>query len=76
MYVSSPVGAGDVTFSNAEEASQYLIRECSISTVPWDDAGPFLRFSATFDARDVDNEDRVLKELELRLSSVGLKFSR
>ena len=75
MYVSSPVGAGDVSFSNAEEASQHLIRECSISTVPWDDAGSFLRFSATFDARDVKNEDRVLNELELRLSSAGLKFS-
>ena len=74
LYASSPVGAGDASFSNAEDASQFLIRECSISTVPWDDAGSFLRFSATFDARDVNNENRVLNELELRLASAGLKF--
>ncbi len=36
----------------AEAASQYLITEHSICTVPWDDAGPYLRFSVTYEAAD------------------------
>ena len=41
----------------AEAASQYLITEHSIVTVPWDDAGPFLRFSVTYEAADEAAED-------------------
>ena len=37
---------------NAEEVSQWLIAEKLISTVPWDDAGAYLRFSVTFAAKD------------------------
>ena len=37
--------AGGQKFANAEAASQYLITEQSICTVPWDDAGSFLRFA-------------------------------
>ena len=41
LYAPAPKGTGDGrTFANAEEASQYLIHEHSIVTVPWDDAGP------------------------------------
>jgi len=68
MYVAAPRGAGGVTFANAEEASQHLIREHLISTVPWDDAGAFLRFSATFESDGHD--DRVLAELTGRLSNL------
>ena len=47
----APKGAaGGRTFANAEEASQYLIKEHCISTVPWDDAGAYLRFGATFES--------------------------
>ena len=35
-------------FKNAEDVSQWLITEKLISTVPWDDAGAYLRFSVTF----------------------------
>ncbi len=74
MYVPAPRAAASAVFMNAEEASQYLIRECSISTVPWDDAGAFLRFSSTFESRGPRDDDRVLAELEARLSKIGLKF--
>ena len=39
-------------FRSAEEVSQWLITEKLISTVPWDDAGAYLRFSVTFAAQD------------------------
>jgi LL-diaminopimelate aminotransferase len=74
LYVPAPKGAGNMVFNTAEDASQYLIRECSISTVPWDDVGPFLRFSATFESKDKQDDDRVIAELEQRLQKAALKF--
>jgi LL-diaminopimelate aminotransferase len=74
MYVPAPRGAGTRVFATAEDASQYLIREHSISTVPWDDVGSFLRFSATFESKDRADEDRVLSELEARLALANLRF--
>ena len=74
LYAAAPRGAGKATFATAEDASQYLIRECSISTVPWDDVGMFLRFSSTFEAKNEADDDRVLAELERRLMEAKLKF--
>ncbi|MEI6166796.1 MAG: LL-diaminopimelate aminotransferase [bacterium] len=74
LYVPAPKGAGVQTFLTAEDASQYLIRECSISTVPWDDVGPFLRFSATFESKDKADDDRVIAELSERLMKANLRF--
>jgi len=74
LYVRAPRGAGDTEFTTAEEASQYLIREWSVSTVPWDDVGPYLRFSATFEARHETDEARVLEELGRRLRAARLRF--
>ena len=45
-----------------------MITEHLISTVPWDDAGAYLRFSVTFQARGAEEEGRVAAELERRLS--------
>ena len=74
LYVPSPRGAtgadgGIVSFASAEECSQWLITEHLISTVPWDDAGPYLRFSVTFQASGGESEERrVMAALEQRLS--------
>ncbi len=80
LYVAAPVGAikknGDqLAFKNAEEVSQWLITEKLVSTVPWDDAGAFLRFSVTFIAKDQPEEDQVLGELARRLSDVRFEFA-
>jgi len=74
LYVPAPCGAGPAAFATAEEASQYLIREHLISTVPWDDAGAFLRFSATFESAGDKDDDRVVAELGARLSGAQLRF--
>lgn len=75
LYTPSPTGLADGTkFANAEEASQYLIREQSICTVPWDDAGPFLRFSVTYVASDEQAEDALMAETEARLQQLGPVF--
>ena len=52
LYVGAPKGIkGGRKFENGEEFSQYLITEMLISTVPWDDVGHYVRFSATFAAK-------------------------
>jgi LL-diaminopimelate aminotransferase len=61
-------------FGSAEDVSEFLITERLISTVPWDDVGHYLRFSATFLAKDEADERRVLDELKRRLSDLGLVF--
>ena len=67
-------GGGPVDFENAEAASQYLITEQSICTVPWDDAGPFLRFSATYEAPNEAAEDALMAETESRLKNIQPVF--
>ncbi len=74
-YVRAPVGTGDgKKFNSASEVSEFLIREAQISTVPWDDAGPYLRFSVTFEADSADKEKEITDELVKRLKKLNLKF--
>lgn len=74
LYVSAPKGAGETDFNSAEEAADYLIRKCLISTVPWDDVFPCLRFSATFESKNAKDDERVLEELRQRLAGARLRF--
>lgn len=75
LYTRSPKGLADGrTFETAEAASQYLITEHSICTVPWDDAGAFLRFSVTYEAADEAAEDDLMRETEERLKRIQLIF--
>ena len=74
-YVNAPKGTkSGVIFEKAEEASTYFIKEAQISTVPWDDAGAFLRFSVTFDASGYEEEKKVVDEMKARLSRLKLVF--
>jgi LL-diaminopimelate aminotransferase len=79
LYVKAPKAAvkpdgSRAEFKNAEEVSQWLITEKLISTVPWDDACAYLRFSVTFAARDPAEEKRVLAEIAGRLGGVKFEF--
>ena len=75
LYVEAPKGIkGGQKFKSGEEFSQYLIKEMMISTVPWDDVGSFTRFSATFAAKGVQEETRIINEIKSRLSSLNFEF--
>ena len=75
LYTKAPKGLKDGrVFANAEEVSQFLITEQSVCTVPWDDAGPFLRFSVTYLADGEGGEDALMAELEKRLENIGFVF--
>jgi LL-diaminopimelate aminotransferase len=74
LYVPAPQGCGAREFANAEEVSQFLIEEQSICCVPWDDAEPYLRFSATYLARGEAEEDTLMAETVDRLKRLELRF--
>jgi LL-diaminopimelate aminotransferase len=75
LYAASPKGvSGGPCFATAEAASQFLITEHSICTVPWDDAGNFLRFSVTYEAADEAAEDALMTETATRLKALRLEF--
>jgi LL-diaminopimelate aminotransferase len=75
LYVEAPKGIeGGQRFESGEDFSQYLIREKMISTVPWDDAGHFVRFSVTFIAQGEEEERRVIDEIKRRLTDVKFEF--
>ena len=79
LYVPSPKAAvlpagGRIEFKDGEAASQWLIKEQLISTVPWDESGAFLRFSVTFAGKGEEGEQRVLNEIKDRLAGVAFEF--
>jgi len=74
LYVRTPKAVGDTKFKTAEDVSQWLITEKLISTVPWDEAGPYLRFSVTFIAKGESDERRVVGEIEKRLAGLEFEF--
>ena len=45
-----------------------------ISTIPWDDAGAYIRLSVTFEAETETEELEVIAELEKRLTELELIF--
>ena len=73
LYVKCPIGAGKVSFKNAEEVSEYFIKNALVSTVPWDDVGSYLRFSVTFEANE-EEEVKIINELKDRLKALNLIF--
>lgn len=79
LYVRAPKAAvkpdgSRIQFQTAEDVSQWLITEKLISSVPWDDAGPYLRFSVTFVAKNESDEQRILGEITKRLGDVRFEF--
>jgi LL-diaminopimelate aminotransferase len=75
LYVKMPKGVkGGKRFANAEEFSEFLITEKLISTVPWDEAGSYIRFSATFESKGRADEQRVLDEFKKRMGSLQFEF--
>jgi LL-diaminopimelate aminotransferase len=75
QYARIPYGTEDgIVFENAEQFSEYMIRKVLISTVPWDDEGHYVRFSVTFVAPDMIEEERVMNEISSRLKACKFVF--
>ncbi len=65
--------AGGAEFSDAEAASQWLIREKMICTVPYSE-GEMLRFSATYVVNGEAGEDQLMRELKERIEGIRFEF--
>jgi len=75
LYTPAPTGVeGGPSFANAEEACQYLITEHGIVTVPWDNAGSYLRFSVSYVADGEEAEQALLQETLERLGNIPFTF--
>jgi LL-diaminopimelate aminotransferase len=75
LYARAPKGVvGGPSFANAEEASQWLIREKSIVVVPFDDIGPHLRFAVTYEAPTEADEKAYMAMFAQRLAGVKFAF--
>ena len=79
LYVKAPKSGVGVDgqrreFKSAEDFSQFLITDHLVSTVPWDDVGPYVRWSVTYEAAGIDRENAVMLELDSRLRTAKLEF--
>lgn len=75
LYAKIPAAVENgPAFHSAEEFSQYLISEHLISTVPWDDAGSYIRFSVTFQADGFEEELQILDDIRVRLCTSKFIF--
>jgi len=75
LYAKSPVGThSGQTFAAAEDATRHLIEQFGIVTVPWDNAGSYLRFSVTYVADNEAEEDALMEETKQRLGDAGLTW--
>ena len=71
LYTKAPKGCAGLDFPTAEDASQFLITQQSVCTVPWDDAGAHLRFSVTYTAATEQDEDNLMRETCQRLGALA-----
>ncbi|MCD8568288.1 MAG: LL-diaminopimelate aminotransferase [Geovibrio sp.] len=75
LYFEIPKGtASGKKFESGEQFCDYMIREKYISSVPWDDAGNFLRFTVTFIADTLEEETRIINEIDRRLGEDKFVF--
>jgi len=74
-YVKAPTGTEEgLIFNSATDFSTFLIQNALISTVPWDDAGQYIRFSVTFSANSIEEEMNIIEEMKNRMMALKLKF--
>ncbi len=78
LYIKAPQGVvvdGVVTaFPDAQSFCTFLIKEAFIVSVPWDDSGAYIRFSATFEAETLEEERRIIEKVAHVLGQFEFKF--
>ena len=69
LYVKVPSEFRGAEMKTAQQMADLLISRYGLITVPWEEAGPYLRFSMTFEVgtRDFGSENEVFQALESRL---------
>jgi len=76
QYIPVPSGSAEgPVFYDAESFSLWLLEKKGIVSIPWDDAGAYIRISVTFCAESRDQEEWVYKELSRRLGKEQFYYS-
>ncbi|SHJ95742.1 LL-diaminopimelate aminotransferase apoenzyme [Caminicella sporogenes DSM 14501] len=74
-YLPIPKGTkSGKTFENAEDFSLYLLKNAFICTVPWNTPEPYVRLSVTFEAKNYEEEKKIIEEFKNRLLKLKLIF--
>ncbi|KAB3529297.1 LL-diaminopimelate aminotransferase [Alkaliphilus pronyensis] len=74
-YLPIPKGTRDgVVFKDAEDFSLYLLTQAQICTVPWNTPEANVRLSVTFEAKDIEDEKRIINLIKERLLRLQLVF--
>lgn len=79
LYTKAPKSAisscsEKITFATPNEFSLFFIHKLLISTIPWYEAGSFIRLSATFTATSKHDEINVIDQLKSRLNTYVFEF--
>ena len=75
LYVKIPRAIPHLrVFKTASEFAEYLITQKGIVTIPWDEAGHYVRFSVTFLAYGEKEERHIMEEIYNRLKNVKFSF--
>jgi LL-diaminopimelate aminotransferase len=71
LYIPVPNKFHGRSFENAQSFTDYLIEKLGIVTVPWEEAGPHVRLSMTFEVGNehFQNEAEVLSTFDKRITS-------
>jgi len=71
LYVPVPKTFHGLSFESAQSFTDYLINKLGVVSVPWEEAGPHIRLSMTFEVGNEHfaNEDEVLSTLGARIKS-------
>lgn len=74
-YLPIPKGTKEgIVFNNAEDFSIFLLDNAQICTVPWNTPEPHIRLSITFEAKDYEDEKRIINQIKERLLKLQLVF--
>ena len=77
FYCYLPIPKGTKSgekFKNAEDFSMYLLNNVFICTVPWNSPEPYIRLSVTFEAKNYEDEKKIINEFKKRLLKLNLIF--
>jgi LL-diaminopimelate aminotransferase len=69
LYVAVPKAWKGASFESAQKFTDFLIAKAGLISVPWDEAGAYVRLSMTFEIEPAgfESEDHLFRELSERL---------
>lgn len=74
QYVEVPNFVNGKNIQNANEFALFLLNNEDIFTIPYDDAGSYIRFSLTFKSDTLEEDIKYLEKLYIRLKKYNFNY--